>query len=290
MEWLIFAILSSFFNSFATIAEKNSLKTEHALQFNTVQTLLSFFMLIPFVFLVDFSVLTANFVIAVAIASFIGAVATLLLTKSTRHLELSVVSPLVILGPAFTSILAIFFLGEKLDTLQWVGIVVMLLGSYLLELDSFKHFLMPIKTSFKSKFVLFVLFGLLLFSICSILDKILVMKADFFTYLFIVHFFLSLYFVLLTCLKYSYKDIVIIFKDRKATVSIVGISFFVLLRRLFYIWAVSLGPVSIINPIKRSSQLITTFVGGKIFHEKNLLHKLISSVIMFLGLLLLLIF
>ncbi|MFH1589978.1 MAG: hypothetical protein ABIB43_05410 [archaeon] len=57
------------------------------------------------------------------------------------------------------------------------------------------------------------------------------------------------------------------------------------LSNMSYLLAVATpgAAISLIIPIKRTSSLFTTLIGGKLFHEKNLLIKILASIIMIWG-------
>ena len=64
------------------------------------------------------------------------ALATILFVPALKGGELSVLYPIVSLGYIWTTLLAIKFLGEKMNWMKWLGIAVIILGVSLVGLGA----------------------------------------------------------------------------------------------------------------------------------------------------------
>lgn len=137
MEWFIFALGSAIFSALSAVLVKKTLFKEHATEFSAtfaiIVIILSFilfpwvkFNLSPYLFLLIF------------ISASLAALGFLLTMKCMRHMDISEVSPIRNFEPAFLAIFALILLGERLTSIQFLGIGVLILGSYFLELDHTK--------------------------------------------------------------------------------------------------------------------------------------------------------
>jgi drug/metabolite transporter (DMT)-like permease len=284
MSWIIYAFLTAIFTSIAAIIQKKTLNTEHAMEFSTILSISNLIFAIPLLFFADYNTISFKAVLLTLITSILGSIAFLLIAKSTRHLDVSIVSPFLILGPGITSIIAFLILGEKLTLMQIYGIALLIIGSYVLELKPRHNFIEPFKEFKKSKYLHFVFLALILYGITATIDRYVLssLKLDPNAYLGIVHIFIAINFVMMLSI---FHDGIKGIKSgiKKSGKWILLVSFFVVLYRFTQMQATKLAYVGLVISIKRISSVITTIIGGKLFHEKNLIRKTIACLIMIVG-------
>jgi drug/metabolite transporter (DMT)-like permease len=295
-EWVIFALLSAILTSIASIAEKKTLFRQHALEFATTVAIYNFILSIPFWFLADWSSLSLGTVGLIYLTSLIGSIAFLLVTKSLRHIAISITSPFLVLEPLFVAILAAIILGEKITFMHVTGMMIIIIGAYLLSSHEHDHLLEPFKHIFKSKYIRYILFALILYAFTSILDKRIVgAEADgglgitVWTYILLVHFFLAINFILMTIIfGYGIKGLENGVKTGGWLVF--AIAALTIGYRLSYQYAISLPGVlvSLVIPIKKLSSFFSTLIGGELFHEKHVLRKSLACLVMIIGAILIL--
>lgn len=284
MGWVIFALISAACWGLMAIVNKKILIHEHATEFmasrGPIMIILALF-LIPFINLnIGWMAVFLSFMTAIVIS--IGA---LFLNKGLRHGEISIVGPLTNISPLFLLIIAYFILGEVPSIRQYIGIFLLVLGAYALEAGvSDCGFWKPLRNFFKSKVNLFVMIGMIAFSVSATMDKFIVTNfVDFITYVFLIKVFTSVFYILYDVYKYGRKEI---FRNIKKDYKLLTLSALLLFfGQLSYMAAVAIpgAMISLIIPIKRTSTLFSTIVGGKLFHEKNLLIKVLASIIMMWG-------
>ena len=280
--WYIFALGSAIFSTLSALIEKKSLLKVHAMEFSCALAILNFIFSLPLIFLADFNI--PPFVLAVMyISSIIGTIAFLFIAKAVRHLDISLVSPLLNLNPAILAVFAYLLLGERITQLQLTGIFLIMAGAYIVEINWQKHNLFePIKSIFRSKHTLFILFSCTLYAFSSICDKFVLSYVNPFTYILVVQFFIAINFIILINTFYGgFKDISTGYHLAGKWIFLVAL--FTVTYRLLQAWAVSLTLVSLVIPIKRLSTLFSTLAGGKIFHEKGTKRKAIACIIMLIG-------
>jgi len=287
MLWLIYALTAALLTAACSIFQKKTLFKEHAMEFSTVLALFNMVLALPFFFFVDFSSLILKPLVYMFFASILAAVAFLLIAKAVRHMEISSVSPLLIMGPGLTAFLAFVFLGEKLTATEISGICLLLIGAYILETKEIKHLLEPLKVFKESRYIHFILIALILYSITSLFDRIVLAHYNLTpeTYIAFIHIFLAInFFIMLAFFHDGIKGIKHGIKTAWRPILIISV--LVISYRFFQANAVKLARVGLVVSVKKISVLFTVVLGGEIFHEKNLVKKTIASVIMILGIIL----
>ena len=288
MLWLIYALFSAIFMSLTEIFQKKALFKEHSLEFGLERSffaLLLLFAIIPFI---EWNIPPLTFLI-IFFFSLIFVVADLYRSKSYKHMEISVASPFYNLSPAIVAFFSFFFLGEILTQKQIIGIIIVVIGAYILEVDHNIHTLFsPVKKLLKSKCTYIILFALIVLGISALFEKHII---DFYLeptqFLFLFLLFLTLNYFVITLIKGGIKEVKNSFKKAKKD------SFFSAmfwnLEILFYFMALQLQMVSIVMPIKRLHTLFTTIGGGTIFKDKGLYMKAVACIIMLFGIFLIVI-
>src|SRR3989338_5392296 len=169
LPWYWLALGSALLGGVGIVVQKKILFKEHATEFSTVFSLVTFLLVLPFFFWADLS-LTLPVLGLVYIESLLTTVAFLFATKAVRHAEISAVVPFHSFTPAFVTVLAFFSLGESLAAMQILGIAFLIGGSYLLEANHhFSDLLRPFRAMFRSRAIKDVLFAIVLYSIASII-------------------------------------------------------------------------------------------------------------------------
>ncbi len=281
-NWLLLAIISSVFASFAMVFKKRGLNRAHTAQFMSTFKLMETLTMVPFLFLFDFSFSWQVWVLFV-VTAFIGIVALLIGHKGIKHLDFGVSVPLFNLTPVFVLGFAFVFLGERLSNIQLGGIGLLMLGTYVLGGGhERKDVFAPLRELFQSKYVLLILLSVVMSSFTSILEKRLISFANVFTYLFLLYALGFLFSFAYSILRFNgVRDVVYVFHhDGKF---IIGNAVCSLVANLSYAQALSLAMVSLVNPIKRFSSVIDVVLSRELFHEKHFKYRFAACVIMFVG-------
>ncbi len=283
MEWYIFAGLCAIFGGISSIVEKKTLRKQHAMEFSTVLAIFNSIVVLPLILKANFHNIPLTTYMLIFGVSILGSIAFLLVAKSLRHMEISQASPLLNFGPVFVAILAFFMLGEQITSVQISGILLIIIGSYILEIDhGFQSILDPIRKMFTSKHTIYIFIALILYAFSSLGDKLILNTISPITYIILVQFFLAVNFIVMITL---FHDGITGIKRgiQNAGHWILVVAILTTSYRLFQAQAISMVFVSLVIPIKRTSTLISTVVGGELFHEDGILKKAISCIITLLG-------
>ncbi|MFH0890360.1 MAG: EamA family transporter [Candidatus Aenigmatarchaeota archaeon] len=280
LSWFFFAVLSAVFTGVTTVLEKKQTNVQHSLEFSSVHSIITVIMSIPL--LLFLSPINLKTVALTFVASLFGTIAFWFWIKSLRRGDLSTVSPLINLNPAILAILAYFVLGESLSSPQLGGVMLIIIGSYILESRAHENMLDPFRKMLKSDYAHFVILSAILYAISSLFDKIILDQTTPITYLILVQIFISINFMFLISFRYK-NGLKPVINAMKSWRSISLISLFTLLGRIAYMFAASLSFISLAVPVKRMSSLFTVIIGGTSFKEKNIDRKIIATIVMLIG-------
>jgi len=283
MTWYLLALTSAFFSASAAILEKKILFKEKALSFSTLFAILNLIIAIPFFFFITFSTLTTTGLLVLFIKSILGAIAFLCVMLGIKNLELSKALPLLVLTPGLVAIGALLTLNETLSNLEIFGMLLLLLGTYILQLKQNQKFLDPFKNLTKTKGNKYILLALILFTITSILDKAILknFKVPINAFMGFQHLFLAIIFLTLLLTTGKTKQIKSPIKNSFKLILL--LSLITIIYRYTQIQAVKIAPVALVLSIKRISVFFAVIIGGKLFQEHNLLKRTIATAIMITG-------
>lgn len=284
MTWLFFALLTAFLSSLAALAERRALYRIHSIDFAAAIAFTTAALTLPVLFTADWNKVTPLVLGFIFILSFVSAMAFLSVTRGVRHMEISLSSPLFLLGPIITTIFAFIILSERITLLQFLGMCVLMLGAYMLET---KHLLRGkefFANIWENKYSRYILFGLLLYGLTSVGDRIILgrMGVPVALYTAIIQLFIAIQFLILT---YRFRgspkaSMQLVTKYWK---SILIIALITVGYRVAQGYATAIASVGLVIAIKRSSNLFTTIIGGEIFHDHDLWRKAFACIVMILG-------
>ncbi|MGK9476364.1 EamA family transporter [Melioribacter sp. OK-6-Me] len=285
MTWFIVAFLSSLLSAFAAITQKKILFNRTPLEFSFLLAIVNLIFSIPFFLFVDYGTIQSSNLGVLLLKSIIGVAAFLCVMTALKNLQISNALPLLALTPGFVAIFAYFLLGESLKTQEVIGLISLIVGTYILESKSLKEILFPLNVFIKSKYHHYILLALLLFTASSIMDKFLLVKLNMtpISLMAFQHLFLAVIFALLYFIYPSQDKKWLINVNQNDFGWIVLVSLLTIGYRFTQIISVSLASVALSLAIKRTSVLWATIIGGKIFKDSNLLKKTIAVLFILLG-------
>ncbi len=285
MLWVLYSLLSAF--TLAT-ADAFTKKVSHSVD-DYILNLSRFLYAAPFVLLllvfIPIPKLNASFWLVLSLTLPIEILAQILYIKAIRNSPLSLVVPLLSLTSVFLVFTSFIMLGELPTAGGFFGILLVVIGVYILNLGNFKKgILEPFKSVLNEKGCVYMIIVAFLFSITSNLGKILVQKSS-------PLFFSAIY---LPLLAISF-GMIAFFTARKKIVklnfnlksfSLIGLFFG--LSTIFHMLAIMLVIVPYMISIKRTSSIFSVLYGYFLFNEKNIKERLIGAVIILLGVILIL--
>jgi drug/metabolite transporter (DMT)-like permease len=283
MNWFLLAFASAVLSAAASITEKKALFGMRALEFSVLLALLNAALAMPLFLLVDFSGVSTEALLVLGAKNLLGSLAFLCMMMAIRNLELSGVLPMMVLTPGLVALAAYFFLGESLSAVELGGMGLLMAGTYVLEMKS-GDALAPMRVFFTSRSHYPILAALLLFTITSVLDRLLLtdLKLRPVPMMAFQQLFTAGYFVLFALIaRRSFGELRLAAHGNGRWILLVAALTFGY--RFAQIEAVALAPVALVLAVKRLSVFIGAMIGGRLFHESHLLRKALAIIILLVG-------
>lgn len=282
MEILPFTlvIVSAFSHAAWNVLAKRGLDKE---SFMWLMTITSFFTLLPVFYLTmpdwRFPYAALPFLLLSGVAETLYFVS---LGKAYELGDLSVVYPLARSSPLFLTILAVVFLGEEISLWGVAGILLVVLGVYTIHLRSLSpnDLLVPLR-SLGGRASQFALLTALWTTSYSIFDKIGVTTVDSFVYAFWLDFFILLFMTPVVMWRRGWERVSMEWESSKAQAIVAGF-----LARFGYVLvlvAMSIAQISYILAMRQLSVVIGAATGVILLKEEYGQVRLLSSVIIFVG-------
>lgn len=284
MSWFVYAVLSAFFASLSSILEKRSLERVHSVDFATAIAVLTAAITLPVFVLQPLDALTPRVVGLTYLLSLIAALAFMEVTRGVRHMEISASSPLFLLSPLMTALLAYAILGETLTPIQIGGIALLAVGTYILETERMGDVRGFFRHIAGDRYTRLIILGIFLYSLTALADRVMLSEWGVPATLLValVQIFIAINFLLLALWQRgSLKGAHAVLRKEWRILGLVAI--FTVLARITNAEATALVAVGLAAAVKRSSTLFTTVIGGEMFRDHGLLRKSIACAIMIAG-------
>ena len=297
--WLILAFTSACLLGFYDVFKKKSLKGNAVVPVLLLNTLFSSLIFLPFIILSAQGIINENSLFYthsygwaehkyILIKSCIVLSSWLFAYFGLKHLPLTIVGPINATRPVMVLIGALTFFSERLNLWQWMGVIIAMVGLYMLSRSSkkegidFKH----------NKWIVFVILANVLGAISGLYDKFLMAspenhgvgldKMAVQSWYNIYQFFMMLVMLFLLWLP-THKKTTPFHWDW----CIILISLFLSAADFAYFYALGLdgAMISIVSMIRRGSVLVSFLFGAMVFHEKNLKAKVVDLALVLLSML-----
>lgn len=281
--WILYALLTAVMLATSDALTKRALSSRDEYFVAWARLLFSLPVLAASFIFIEIPPLNKAFWTATLIALPFETVALILYTKALKVSPISLTMPFLALTPLFIVLVSYFLLGEKVSVSGGIGIFLIALGGYTLNIHQARHSLMgPVKAIFREKGSMMMIAVALIFSVTASLGKMAITNSS-------PVFFGSFYFILLTvvftpvALSKNKGRLTINKKDIGALAAI-GITYSIMI--LCHMLAMSMTNVAYMISVKRTSLLFSILYGHYLFKEEKIAEKAAGAVIMFAGFLL----
>ena len=281
MIWAILSVLSGLGDAICFAAMKKiSNLDEHLI------LALRYFIPVPILFLLlfyyDVPKVSLYFYFIVFVNVAITLAAMFLMIKSFKSTDLSISIPMLSFSPIFLLFTSYILLNELPSLAGFIGIVVVVIGSYVLNLSSISvGYLEPFKIMLKNRGIFYMIIVAFLYSFTATISKIGIRLSN------------PAYFVLMNYLIASVILFALFFNKLKRNlhavnnlkyakpVFILGVS--AAFTEFTYAIAVNFAIVPYIISLKRTSVIFSVLIGIFLFKEKNFREKISGALIMIIG-------
>jgi len=282
MIWIIFATLTALFESLKDVASKRGLKIldEYVVAWSMIFFTLP--LMLPLLGIIEIPQLGKNFIWALLAGGTFNVVSMLLYIRAIKLADLSLAVPLVTFTPLFLLVTSPLIVGERPTTMDAVGIVCIVIGSYILNFKKQEQgYFAPFRALLKEKGSQLMLLVAFIWSLSSTVDKVGVQNSSptfwaIANYSYIAAGMLP---IMLYKSRNSLKQVV------QNLPILVPIGFLQGLVVLCQMQAISLTLVAHVISIKRMSALLSVIWGHLIFKEKGLKERAAGATVMVMGVL-----
>ncbi|HVO73841.1 MAG TPA: EamA family transporter, partial [Ignavibacteriaceae bacterium] len=265
MNWFLLAFISAVFSAASAISEKKSLFSLDALSFSFLVSIITLLFSIPFFLLANYSDVFSFSMLVLFIKSILGSAAFLFVMLSVKNLDISEALPLLALTPGLVAFFGIFLINDYLTPVEWLGILLMVAGSYILEMKkNTRSFLDPFKSLFNFSKYSYVFIALILFTVTSLLDRILLKNYNLppYTFMAFQQLFYAFIFAGVFLIKKRSVNSSIGSIAKNTIYLVIIVSVFTVIYRYTQIEATKLAPAALVLSVKRLSVLMAVIFGG----------------------------
>jgi len=175
MNWFLLVFLAAVFLGLHDIADKKALNKEYALAFLSASALVVAVMSLPLLAFGKIQPIDLRMFGLITAKSFFAVLFFFFTTKALRKMEISEFSPFMNMSPLFLLAISMTFLAERIHLLQFFGILLVIVGAYVLELkDGLWSPLIRIKNS---RHIHMILFAMIFGSIAAVLDRYILIQS-----------------------------------------------------------------------------------------------------------------
>ncbi|NWF51695.1 MAG: EamA family transporter [Nitrospirae bacterium] len=282
-SWVILSLISAFTLATSDAFTKKALTTNNEYIVAWMRLVLSLPLLFVTLLFIPFPKIDKYFYIAFLTSIPLEILSIILYIKALRLSPLSLTLPFLALTPLFLIFVSYIIVGEKISLMGCLGILLIVLGSYTLNISQVKEgILEPIRAISKEKGSILMIGVALIYSITSSLGKMAIKHSS-------ALFFGATYF---TALVLIFTPIAL-YKGRGALKDLLNKHLYtqsLLLPGIFYSFmvishmlAMSIAKVAYVISVKRMSLLIGVLYGWLFFREENIRERLFGAMLMFTG-------
>jgi len=299
MVWLLFAFLSAALLGFYDVFKKQALQNNAVIPVLFLNTLFSSFIFLPFIVLSSTTFLlndTPFYVASVGWQThrYILLKSVIVLSSwvfgyfGMKHLPLTIVGPINATRPVLVLMGAMLIFGERLNLLQWVGVLLAIASFFLLSRSGkregidFKH----------NRWIYAIVLAALLGACSGLYDKYLMAPVEA-GGVGLDRMAVQSWYNLYQCVMMGVVLLLVWFPSRRHTTpfrphwAILCISVFLSAADFVYFYALSQpgAMVSVVSMVRRGSVIVSFMFGALLFREKNLKNKAIDLLLVLLGML-----
>ncbi|MBI5192809.1 MAG: EamA family transporter [Nitrospirae bacterium] len=278
MSWIVYALITAFSIATADAISKKAMIRSHEYVIAWVRQGYTLPFLAVVFFFIEIPPLDNTFWLTLLIVVPLDVTAIILYVKAIRLSPLSLTIPFIALSPMFVIITAFVILGELPDISGLFGILLIVIGAYLLNVRATKHGVLgPIKAIKKERGSVLMIIVALIYSITSTLGKVAVLHSSPLFFGAFYPFILTIIFTVIVGFKGQLSSVI------SSPRIFLGIGFFIAMMMLSHFVAISLTDVAYMISVKRLSLLFSVAYGWILFGERNVAERLIGSILMIAG-------
>ena len=288
MSWFVYAFVCALSLATADALSKKALDdnidSSIVAWVRTGYTLPFMAAIIPFI---EKPELDSIFYMAMFLAVPLDIIALLLYMKAIKVSPLSLTLPFLSLTPVFLIGTSYIILGERPDKSGFIGIVLVVIGAYLLNVHTISRGLLePFKAIAKEQGSVLMIIVAFTFSIGACIGKIAVQHSNPIFFSVVYSFLLSLFLFLV--ISFRNKQFLSKVTSRPILFLLIGILITIMI--ITHVKAINLVEVAYMVSVKRLSILFGVIYGVVFFKETNIKERLLGATVMVSGIIMITVF
>jgi drug/metabolite transporter (DMT)-like permease len=237
---------------------------------------------IPAVYFLVITEFQFLFLILILGASIITFMNYFFLANAYGYGDLSIIYPVSRSSIIFLPVFAYFFIGENIDFTGIAAIVLILLGTFVMHLDSFnKKGVRNIMSNISNKGSIYALLAAMAVAGYTLWDKISVTKMEPFLYFYLYTFVIACLYNIFVFYKFSGNDIKNEWNKNKSR--IVQVGFFNSFTYILILVALTMSKATYVGGLRQLSIVVGAFLGYNLLGENLSGPKIIGILILIIG-------
>lgn len=276
MNWFILTLISSITLSLREFSAKRAGgKIPSAVMSFGMNFFMFLIILVLNIILLNHHPVTLRFAGILVAAAILDSLATMLYLSAIKTGDLSKIIPMLCFIPVIQLFVTPILIHENLSVIGMIGVIVVVSGSYLLNVEAFDGILSPVKSAFRDKSAMMMLAAACVWGITSSFHKMGIRQTN-------ALFWGGCETGLISMILYPFaaKAGEMNFNNLKKTV-LPG--FFSSLTVLSYYFAIGLGPVAYVSSVRRLGVLFTMIIGIVVLKENIRRFGFAGGIIMIAG-------
>jgi len=278
--WYFISVLSGFFFASADALSKKESQRTSAIVLAWVREFYALPFLLPILFFIEIPELKPGFWGAILLCVAIDLITTFLYMKAIQIAPLSLTIPYLGLTPLFLLIVPVIVIGEHLSLIGIIGVILVSLGTYVLQLDRAKYgFLEPWLAIFRNRGSLDMLIVAILYAVTATYGKVAIIKSSP-LFMAIVYFSLLAGIFTLILIIFQHREIPTLFTR---PIQKLGIGLAMALMAITHFTAIGMIQIAYMISLKRLSLLFAIIYGALLFKEIKIKERLAGGMIIIAG-------
>jgi uncharacterized membrane protein len=284
VNWFVLSLICAYFTSTAEVLSKLLMRDNDEWTVGCAVLLVALPFLVPLLIGRETLPLSRDLLLLIAIQIPFEVLAYYIYLSAIRIAPLSLSVPYLSFTPVFAILTAALLLQEKISVQGFVGILMVTVGAYVLNMERYAHHpLDPIKAIFRTSGSRRMLVVALIWSLTSTLGKRGVQLSDptFFGVFYMVALSIPMLAVAGWRAKHHATRVYLMRGRNRIWLVLGGLSMAVSMLAHFH--AIERAPVSYMIAVKRTSLIFSVVYGGLIFKEEHIGQRLFGTSIMLSG-------
>ena len=237
---------------------------------------------IPAIFFFCTSEFSPEFIILIVVASIITFLNYFFLSSAYKYGELSLVYPVSKSSILFLPLLAYFFIGEKIDAIGYIAILLILFGALVMHLDAFNHKgVLSFTKNINNKGSIYALLAALAVAGYTLWDKVSISKMNPFLYFYFYTVIIAVFYNLFVYYRFSPTERNLEWKKNRKNIFKVG--FFNSFTYILILSALTMSKATYVGGLRQLSIIIGVFFGYKFLGEKLNTPKIVGIIASLIG-------